>query len=596
MTSTITGLGSGFDINSWVSSLVAAKQSTLVSPLQSKLSTLESTNSALSSLKTKYSTLQSSLQTFTRTLYDSQNDMWTNTKINSSDSNYATATSSGTIAAANVDVRVENVATATVAKSYKSLGSGEDVLNTQFTKLANNQAKEGSFSIFVDNKQYKIDIDEKDTLGDVLDKINKASKTDSNPEGLIKAELDDDGILSIKAIDDSSKVVLGSSGDTSNIVSALKLTEPDGNGYKSAYSVSKVNTAAAMADSEASGLEKITFTGENNTGVIKVNGVEFSVDETTTLNSLISKINGNSDTHVKASYDSLTNKLVLTSTQTGKSNIALEEENTNVLNVLGLTQGTGENEKLAEGSQTLGDNAVVYINDNRVVSASNTITGESSGIANLSITVKKPTTGKDDIPSSVSLDIQPDYTKVKEALKTFVNAYNDVVSTTKSAVATDGSMAHDSSLSSVLNNIRSITTTTSENQGIYSMLSQIGISTSRTDTTQLTIDDEKLDKALSENFDSVKYLLSDGYANEADTGLFDKLLKNVNNVLDATGGYFTNKTESIDSQIKLMNSRIERANTQLSSYEKRITEQFNRMDSIMATLSSQLSTFQAYLG
>lgn len=595
MTSTITGLGSGFDINGWVSSLVSAKQSSLVSPLQSKLSTLQSTNSALSGLKTKYSSLQSALQTFTKTMYDSQSDMWTNTKINSSDSNYATATSSGAVSAASVNVVVENIATATVAKSFKSLGSGEDIANAQFTTLANNQAKAGSFSMFVDNKEYSIDIKEDFTLQDVIDEINKLGTTEENSQGVLHAELDKDGYLTINATNQSAKLILGSSGDTSNIVSALKLYDSKGNGFKSTNAISNVNSAVAMSD-EKSGLGHIDFNGENGTGTIKINGIEFEIDKNTSLNGLISKINGNADAHVKASYDSLTNKMILTSTQTGKINISLEEENTNLLNVLSLTEGTGDNERLIEGSQNLGENALVYINDNKVISSSNTITGESSGIANLSITIKKPTTGKDDVPASISLDIEPDYTKVKDALKTFVNAYNDVVSSTKSAVASDGTMAHDSSLSSILNTIKSATTTTSENDGIYTMLSQIGISTSTSDPTKLSIDDTKLEKALKENFESVKLLLSDGYANDKDTGIFDKLLTNVNTVLDSTSGFFTNKTQSIDSQITLMNSRIERANTQLSKYEARVTAQFNRMDSIMSQLSTQLSTFQAYLG
>ena len=41
MSSTITGLGSGFDINSWVEQLVAAKESTMLTPLQTKLTNLQ---------------------------------------------------------------------------------------------------------------------------------------------------------------------------------------------------------------------------------------------------------------------------------------------------------------------------------------------------------------------------------------------------------------------------------------------------------------------------------------------------------------------------------------------------------------------------
>ena len=76
MTTTITGLGSGFDIDSWVSQLVSAKESSTVTPLKTKLSTLETKNQAVSALQSKYTSLQSALQTFTRTIYNSSSDMW----------------------------------------------------------------------------------------------------------------------------------------------------------------------------------------------------------------------------------------------------------------------------------------------------------------------------------------------------------------------------------------------------------------------------------------------------------------------------------------------------------------------------------------
>ena len=608
MSSTITGLGSGFDINSWVEQLVAAKESTMLTPLQTKLTNLQNKSSAISELKTKFSTLQSSLQAFTKVIYDSSSDMWTNTTINSSNSAYATATSAGNVAAASVNLKIEQIATATSAKSINSLGmiSKDNIENAKFVNLANGQAKEGSFSMFLNGKEYSIEIDESDSLKNVMDKINDASG------GKIQASVDDSGNFSIKAykqaqdgsweVDTSANLVLGSSGDESNLASALKLHTKEGEyGYTSSYPVSVVNTGVAMAGDE-SGLFGIEFYDKDgnpaDSGTITINGVDFTVDKNTSLNSLISKINGNSDANVKASYDSLTNKLILTSTQTGENNISLSSDGTNLLNVLGLTEGTGEDETLAQGSQTLGQNAIVYINGNKVISTSNTITGESSGIANLSITVKKPTSDYSSNPDDdkeVTLDIEPDYTKIKESLQTFVDAYNDVVETTKTLTSSDGAIGYDSSLNMILSSMRSLTSMVSENDDAFSMLAQIGISTSQSDTTKLTIDDAKLEEALSEDFNSVKLLLSDGYVSKNDTGLFDRLLVSVNAALDNENGYFTNSTNSVDSQIASMNTRIERANTRIASYEERITKQFNKMDSTISSLNSQLSALQAYL-
>jgi len=604
MTLSITGLGSGFDINGIVSQLVAVKESSLVTPLEEKLNTLNTKNTALSTLKTKFSTLQSTLQSFTKSVYNSSSDMWSKTSVSSSNEAYATATASGNVAAANIELFIEQIATATTAKSVKSLGAGESLENTKFTNLANGQATAGTFSAFLNGKEYSIEIGENDTLKDVINKINESSK------GKIQAAIDAGGNFTIKAykevdgqmvLDESASLILGSSGDTSNFASALKLHAKTEGGYKSAYAVSNVNTSIAMNDSE-SGLSGLKFYDEEGnpaeSGKIFINGEEIEVNGDMSINEIISKINNNSDTKVKASYDSLTNKIILTSNQTGRHNISLSSEGTNLLNVLGLTEGEGENEVLAVGSQELGQNAIVHINGNEIISDSNTIKGESSGIANLSITVKKPTSdysGKEDDAKSVSLDIKPDYSTIKSTLEKFVNAYNDVVTTTKEMTASGGKIGRDASLNSILSQLRSITSKVSENDGMYSMLAQIGITSDTTDLSKLKLDSSKLEKALNENLDSVKLLLSDGYTATEDNGIFDSVLKSVNSVLDTEKGYFTTQSESVKTLIKSVNTRIDRANEKLSAYEIRITNQFNKMDSTISALSSQLSTFQSYI-
>ena len=108
--------------------------------------------------------------------------------------------------------------------------------------------------------------------------------------------------------------------------------------------------------------------------------------------------------------------------------------------------------------------------------------------------------------------------------------------------------------------------------------------------------DEKLNEALSKNLESVKLLISDGQKETNDTGVFDSVLKEVSAMLNVENGYFSTKTDSLDMQIKTMNSRIERANTRLTKYEEQITKQFNKMDELISTLNSQFSTFSSYFG
>ncbi len=608
MPSTITGLGSGFDIDGWVSSLVSVKKESTVTPLQTKLTNLNNKSSAVNSLKSKCSTLLTALQTFTKTIYDSSSDMWADTSITSSNSAYATATSKGNVAAASVDLKIEQIATSTTATSNKSLGivGSDDIANTKFTSLANGQAKAGDFSLFVDGKEYKVNIESEDTVKDVIDKISDSTN------GKVQANISDDGYFSLDTykkdengewvVDENANLSLGTSSDKSNFVSALKMNDKTGtHGYKSAYAVSTMLTSAAMA-SEESGLRGVKFFDENGqeaeSGTITINGVDFSINKNTSLNDLISKINGNSDANVQASFDSLTNKLILTSSETGENNISLSETGTNLLNVLGLTETNADNEEvLASNSQVLGKNAILYVNGNKVISTSNTITGESSGISNLSITVKKPTsdyTSNPDDPSSVTLDIEPDYSKIEEALNTFVSAYNDVISTIKTSTTSSGTIGSDATLRSLSSTLKNILSGTNENDGAYNLLSQIGISTSSSDISNISIDSTKLKEALKDNTYSVKQLLSDGYTAQENTGVFDKMADTLSAVLDSEKGYFATYTDSINSQITSLNKRIDSANEKLTAYQTLITSKFNKMDSTMSSLSAQLSTFQSY--
>ena len=215
----------------------------------------------------------------------------------------------------------------------------------------------------------------------------------------------------------------------------------------------------------------------------------------------------------------------------------------------------------------------------------------------MSITVKKPTsdyTSNPDDPSSVTLDIEPDYSKIEEALNTFVSAYNDVISTIKTSTTSSGTIGSDATLRSLSSTLKNILSGTNENDGAYNLLSQIGISTSSSDISNISIDSTKLKEALKDNTYSVKQLLSDGYTAQENTGVFDKMADTLSAVLDSEKGYFATYTDSINSQITSLNKRIDSANEKLTAYQTLITSKFNKMDSTMSSLSAQLSTFQSY--
>ena len=227
-----------------------------------------------------------------------------------------------------------------------------------------------------------------------------------------------------------------------------------------------------------------------------------------------------------------------------------------------------------------------------------TITSSSSSyttaVSKGSVAMTSAYSGNSDDEATVTPDIESDYMGVIEALETFVTAYNDVISTIKSTTTTSGTIGSDSTLQSLSSTLKNILSGTVDNDGMYNLLSQIGISTSSSDISNISIDTTTLEEALSENLYSVKLLLSDGYTSKTDNGVFDKLASALTSILDSDTGYFANIEDSLESQISTMNDRITAANEKLTAYETRITEKFNKTDSALSTLSTQLSVFQSY--
>ena len=575
-----SGLGSGLDFNSWIEQLVEAKKLSTITPLETKKTDLENQSSALSTIKTSFTALQSALKNFTSVISGTSNDIWGKTNVTSSNDAYVSATSSSGLATGNIKISVEQLATSTVAQGTTVPGKliNED---TKYSEVGNNQAKGGTFSFYVDNKKYEIEIDkDNDTLGDIANKINDVSG------GKVNAKINDDGTFEIAATN-GEKISLGGFSDTSNFASIMKLTEATDTGYKSAYTLTSFLTNKPLT-SEQSGLSQPV-----SEGTIKINGVEFEITESTALQDLINKINSTEEAKVSAKYDTLTNKLIFTSKETGEFNISLEAEGTNFFDVFGLTKDGA----LAEGSQTLGQNAIVTVDGNKIVSSSNTITSESSGISGLTITAKKVTDGSDDNKTTeVNLNVESDLTDVKNAIKEFVDAYNKVTEQIKEATAQDGYLEMDINLRGLQNELRNMLSSFVSDNGTFGMLSQIGISTGEAglsvddSATTLKFDEKAFDEAWAKDSTSVRNLISGGTTGNKN-GIFDKMVEKVNNTLDVTTGMFTVKSDSISRLLSAQEDRITRAYESLDAYETQLTRQFQYMDEMIAKMQQQYSAF-----
>lgn len=576
MSISFSGLGSGMDYSTWVTQFTALKEQSIVTPLKTKKANLQSQNSAISSLKTYYMTLATSMQKISDSKYGASFDIFASSKVtmgNDNAKNYIDVSVSNSVPKMDFEIEVLELATSSNIKGNVKIEPEQMYVksNTSLTQLENFKAGTLVFKMNdKDETEYSIDVEKSDTMQSLIDKINNLK------DGKLEATLDEDGNFLVKSTDENRKIM--SIDGTSNFkkVAELKMTssgfESDGPikaGTKSAFNVRLVDS------------------GIFSEGEFKINGETFKIDNTTTMNQLLNQINSNTKANVKALYNSVTGTFSITSTETGATNIEVEEVSSNFVSTVGLDNSD---------NVSMGTDARFKINGEELTSTSNTVKAEDSGIYGLTLTLKKVTNNTSDtsenaINGPVKVSVTQDTEKITTAIKDIVNAINDVISQTDLQTKTDGKLAYDSSLISVRNSIRNLASIQYNNLSTYKTLNSIGISTGAigtsvsADTSKLKLNEDEFLKALEENPSEVQSLLQN---------FVEQMETQVKKVNDTTEGYFAVKTKSINKQISTLNDTIDRKKLSLKAYEENLTKKFTNMDLMISQMKSQFSDAGLY--
>ena len=449
------------------------------------------------------------------------------------------------------------------------------------TELTNIGITEGKFTVYVDGVKHSISIEEGDTVGDLKNQLSQAG---------INAEIDTDGVLKLSSADGASDLNIGATTDSSNFVSLLGLTKQDDGSYNSTSSMFKASTASLLTSADSGFKEQITA------GTFTIGDATFTIDEKTTLSSLISQINSSDEAQAYAYWDDATGKLNITSTKEGASYINIEAGTSNFTDVMGLTESSWDadgnlvSSKMYTDAQTLGQNAIFTVNGTTITSASNTITSDISRIEGVTLNLKGVSNTED---GSSTLSVEQDTTKLVEAVNEFIDAYNAVMSNLSEVTASGGDLHGESTLTSIRNSIRSYANgSNATNGGIYTLLSQIGISTAEadgnnlsTDTDTLSLDEDKFLEALQENPDSVASILA------GENGILTHIENTVEQSLSATTGYFDVKSSSLDNQISRQEDKISDEKSDIETYRARLENQFYQMEMAIAQMQQNYSSF-----
>ena len=563
----ISGLASGFDWRSLVDQLTQVER-TPQTRLRTEQNAIDQRKIAFGSIATQLSVLRNRVTALKDTsLYNARSVSVSDSALASSTAAASTAQGSFAFAVTQLATTAARVGTSDVAAPLNGSSdvSGLTLSNASFATAVT----AGNFT--VNGKQ--VTLATSDTLQQVFDKISTA--TGGQVTGTYDPATDKISLSSV------SEIVLGSATDTSNFLTVARLSN---NGLGSLSSTSALGALKLNNNLLTAPLNVGISDGGAGLGKLKINGVEITYNATTdSITDVIKRIT-DSGAGVTASYDSVNDRFRVANKTTGDLGIALEDVTGNFLAATGLGASTIERGK---------DLLYTVNGGGQLASHSNTITGDSSGIEGLSVTVLKAN-------STFTIGVNADTTKVKTAIEEFISDYNKVQSIidTNTASTTDakgkvtaGTLASESDASSISTRLRSILN--SQVTGLTTALKQvesIGIASNGNDNTIKIGDTEKLDAALANNLGAIQSLFTDS-ANGIATQLDAYLQKTAGD-----DGTLIERQDRLSKQSVEIDTQITDQEKLVQSNRQRLITSFLAMEAAQQKSNQQLQYLSQRFG
>ena len=230
-------------------------------------------------------------------------------------------------------------------------------------------------------------------------------------------------------------------------------------------------------------------------------------------------------------------------------------------------------------------NASVTVNGVTISSASNTVAGALQGVT---LTLRGQSA------SAGTLTLEHDTASVMTAVDSFVSAYNAVYNEMKTvsafkaaATATSSSststssatqtpiFAGDSSVRSMLNELRNVLTSSAT--GTYSFLSQVGISLQKDGT--LKVDSGMLESALGSNFSAVSDLFTSASG-------FATRLTAWSRTTTQVGGTISLRQLDLAKSISTMTGQIDKLEVRMALLKKQYTTTYSNLNMFLAQSNS----------
>ncbi|MBS7663074.1 flagellar filament capping protein FliD [Pseudomonas lalucatii] len=353
-------------------------------------------------------------------------------------------------------------------------------------------------------------------------------------------------------------------------------------------SSSKVATAALASDFAASADGKLTV----KLGAADA-GVEVDIAAGDTLVQIRDKLN-------TALKDKGITANVINNPADGKSRLVLNAKETGTGKDISIeTADAGLTSLALDGSiQSAGDgagylqqaaDAEFTIDGLALKSPSNTVSG---AIPEVTLTLA----GKTEADKPLTLTVDQDKTGVTANIKKFVEAYNKLISTANQLTSVTpvgegkapvtGGLVGDATVRTLLGAVRNELVNPAEQEGVR-VLADLGITTQKDGT--LKIDDTKLGKALSDNFDAVGTFFT------GDTGLMSRVDKRIDGYIQ-TGGVLEQRMKGLQTTITGIDKQKEDLTRRVAQMQARLFAQFNAMDALVGRLNDTSARLTQALG
>jgi flagellar hook-associated protein 2 len=596
----IGGLATGLDTNSIITKLLAVYTAP-ETQLQQQQAQNQQQQAAWTDIGTKMQALQTSIQTL-------QNASAAAGKVGAATgpaggSAAVSVTTTPDAALGNITVNVQSLATTGTLNGGAGLSApitGASATTSPLTSL--DMAVPLTTGTFTINGS-QITVDSSTALlgasGDTLQaKLSAAGVT-------MTAVTDGSGNVTGVTLTSATPLQLGTPGDTSNALAALRLTTaaPTAGGT----TITSNGSLTGNALSTALGSLKLNTALTSTVGTFTVNGVAISYTASDSIGSIIGAIN-QSTAGVTASYDALSDRMVLTANSTGTGAIAVADTSGgNLAAALKMTTAAGAT--ITPGAPAVF--SVSGINGGApIASATNTVTNIIPGVT-LNLLAASPSM----TPSgATTISVTSDTTSLSNALQGFVTAYNSVQDTISkyTAITTDSSgnvqnaglLAGDPDLSSLVTQLdQTVNDTPVTISGKQYSLASLGISTPSSlglgSSGVPSLDLEFTSSTLTAALASTPSLAQAFTGNGTISSQTGTLFQNLNNLLDtwtAPLGTLSTIQDSLTSQYADEQQQIQQWQDYATAEQQTLSNSFTNMETTVAQLQSEGQALTAALG